>query len=62
MNLNRWIVVPIAALCCFGLAYGVAALIGLVWLGMPVGVRWGIPVAFTAWYLIDCIRREQPQK
>jgi hypothetical protein len=62
MNLNRSIVVPISAVVIFAIGYGISALIGLAWNGMPVAVRWGIPVALVAWYLFDCMRREKPQE
>lgn len=61
MNLNRSIVVPIAAVVVFAIGLGISALIGLVWHGMPTAVRWGIPGALLLWYLFDAMQREKPQ-
>jgi hypothetical protein len=62
VNLNRWIIVPIAAVFCFGIGYGITALVGLLWHGMPDIVRWGAPGLLVGWYLYDAMKREQPQK
>jgi hypothetical protein len=61
MNVSRWIVVPISAVILFAIGYGIAALIGLAWHGMPAAVRWGIPAALVLWYLFDAMRRENPK-
>ncbi|HTQ11549.1 MAG TPA: hypothetical protein VMI31_15915 [Fimbriimonadaceae bacterium] len=62
MNLNRWIVVPITSVILFGIGLGVMALIGLAWHSEPVWLRWGAPFVLVIWYLLDCLRAEQPQK
>lgn len=59
MNVNRWIVVPISAAVLFAVGYGVSALIGLFWHGMPAIVRWGIPGVLVLWYLFDAMKRER---
>jgi hypothetical protein len=60
--MNRWIVVPLSAAVVFAIGYGLAALIGLAWSGMPALVRWGIPALLVVWYLVDAMRREkQPE-
>ena len=61
MNLSRWIVVPLSSAVIFGIGYGISALIGLAWKGMPDAVRWAIPCALLVWYLFDAYKREQPQ-
>lgn len=62
MNLNRSIVVPLTALVMFAVGYGISALVGLAWHGMPVAVRWAIPVLLVLWYLWDAMQREKPQE
>lgn len=59
MNLSRWIVVPISAAILFFIGWGLAALLGLVWAGEPVWVRWGIPCLLVLWYLFDAMQRER---
>ena len=61
MNLNRSIIVPVTAIVCFAIGYGISALIGLFWHGMPAVVRWGIPSLLVLWYLYDNMRAERPQ-
>jgi hypothetical protein len=61
VNLSRWIVVPLSSVVIFAIGYGISALFGLVWHGMPDWIRWGIPGALLVWYLYDAYKREQPQ-
>lgn len=58
-SFSRWIIVPFSCLILFGIGYGIAYLIGLVWSGMPLYVRWGIPSVLVVWYLWDSMRSER---
>lgn len=59
MNLNRRIIVPITAVVMFGVGYLIATGIGLAWAGMPLWLRWAIPVLLMLWYLFDAMQRER---
>lgn len=60
-SFSRWIVVPVTAAVLFAMGYGLTALVGLIWPGIPIYVRWGIPCALVLWYLWDAMQRERPQ-